>query len=88
MKESFYLTLEEARYLPKLLIQRFGGKSGDLYHGLLNLLQKNWKMTEYFDLIDSLKIDVSHERRGGYSNKGLQIKFTVPEDGDYYLIAK
>jgi len=35
MKETFYPTLEEALYLHDILIQRFGGKSGVLDHGLL-----------------------------------------------------
>jgi death-on-curing protein len=35
MKETFYPTLEEALYLHEILIQRFGGKSGVLDHGLL-----------------------------------------------------
>jgi hypothetical protein len=62
-------------------------KKGEKYVFTM-LPQKNESPTIYFDLIDSLKIDVSHDKRGGSSDQGLQVKFTVPDDGDYYLIAK
>lgn len=62
-------------------------KKGEKYIFTM-LPQTNESPTIYFDLIDSLKIDISHEKRGGSSGQGLQVKFTVPDDGDYYLIAK
>jgi len=62
-------------------------KKGEKYVFTM-LPQKKEGPKIFFDLIDSLKIDVSHEKRGGGSGQGLQVKFTVPDDGDYYLIAK
>jgi hypothetical protein len=62
-------------------------KKGEKYIFTM-LPQTSESPTIYFDLIDSLKIDISHEKRGGSSGQGLQVKFTVPDDGDYYLIAK
>jgi hypothetical protein len=39
-------------------------------------------------IVDSLKISVDHESRGGGKGEGLEARFTVPEDGDYFLIVK
>ncbi len=85
--------------VPGSYLKNFGGlgdkedyfkltaKKGEAYVFTM-LPQGKESPTIYFGLVDSLKIDVSHKTRGGGSGQGLQVNFTVPEDGDYYLIAE
>jgi len=66
---------------------KLAGKKGEKYQFTI-VPQSETGPTCSFNVVDSLKIPVSSDKRGGGSGEGLESVFTIPEDGDYYLIVK
>ena len=66
---------------------KLAGKKGEKYQFTI-VPQSETGPSCSFNVVDSLKIPVSSDKRGGGAGEGLEAAFTIPEDGDYYLIVK